>query len=207
MFLPLLNFVIYRFTHDTWDTHKFHFLLQDVVILNKVDLVSPDGSGSVIDELEEEIHNINSLANIIRSVRCQVDLSKILNCGAYDASVSHKECLYFTFMCLSIFEFVVTVTKLILTQVIFLLFCSFWMFRKPTIWMLYWKKIILWLPKTFMIVLCGPYAFVSHGLSTWIRYIWAMAICSKLYMCSSLLLGGFEETSSLTANLRPLGGR
>lgn len=194
MFLPLLNFVMYRFTHDTWDTHKFHFLLQDVIILNKVDLVSPDGSGSVIDELEEEIHNINSLANIIRSVRCQVDLSKILNCGAYDASVSH----------ISIFEFVVTVTKLILTQVIFLLFCS--LFRKPTIWMLYWKKIILWLPKTFMIVLCGPYAFVSHGLSTWIRYIWAMAICSELYMCSSLLLGGFEETSSLTANLRPLGG-
>lgn len=194
MFLPLLNFVMYRFTHDTWDTHKFHFLSQDVIILNKVDLVSPDGSGSVIDELEEEIHNINSLANIIRSVRCQVDLSKILNCGAYDASVSH----------ISIFEFVVTVTKLILTQVIFLLFCS--LFRKPTIWMLYWKKIILWLPKTFMIVLCGPYAFVSHGLSTWIRYIWAMAICSELYMCSSLLLGGFEETSSLTANLRPLGG-
>ncbi|KAF7123577.1 hypothetical protein RHSIM_Rhsim12G0135500 [Rhododendron simsii] len=66
----------------------------DVVILNKVDLVSPDGSGSVIDELEEEIHNINSLANIIRSVRCQVDLSKILNCGAYDASkANHLDAL------------------------------------------------------------------------------------------------------------------
>ncbi|KAI8528560.1 hypothetical protein RHMOL_Rhmol12G0157800 [Rhododendron molle] len=62
----------------------------DVVILNKVDLVSPDSSGSVIDELEEEIHNINSLANIIRSVRCQVDLSKILNCGAYDASKANN---------------------------------------------------------------------------------------------------------------------
>ncbi|KAG5522456.1 hypothetical protein RHGRI_034588 [Rhododendron griersonianum] len=66
----------------------------DVIILNKVDLVSPDGSGSVIDELEEEIHNINSLANIIRSVRCQVDLSKILNCGAYDASkANHLDAL------------------------------------------------------------------------------------------------------------------
>jgi G3E family GTPase len=61
----------------------------DVVILNKVDLVSPEGSGGVLEELEKEIHNINSLASIIRSVRCQVDLPKILNCRAYDATVSH----------------------------------------------------------------------------------------------------------------------
>jgi G3E family GTPase len=59
------------------------------VILNKVDLVSPEGSGGVLEELEKEIHNINSLASIIRSVRCQVDLPKILNCRAYDATVSH----------------------------------------------------------------------------------------------------------------------
>lgn len=111
-------------------------MLQDVVILNKVDLVSPDNSGSVLDELEEEIHNINSLANIIRSVRCQVDLSKILNCGAYDASVSPKECLYFTFMHLFLVRG--NSSALILTRAIFLLFRS--LFRKPTIWMLYWKK-------------------------------------------------------------------
>ncbi|KAL7590729.1 hypothetical protein Lser_V15G37325 [Lactuca serriola] len=36
----------------------------DVVILNKVDLVSPD----VLDELEKEIHSINSLADIVHSV-------------------------------------------------------------------------------------------------------------------------------------------
>ncbi|KAG8661657.1 hypothetical protein MANES_01G028800v8 [Manihot esculenta] len=58
----------------------------DVVILNKVDLVSSEGS-VILEELEKEIHNINSLANIIHSVRCEVDLSKILNCGAYDATV------------------------------------------------------------------------------------------------------------------------
>ncbi|XP_043687037.1 COBW domain-containing protein 1 isoform X2 [Telopea speciosissima] len=61
----------------------------DMVILNKVDLVSPEDSKStsadVIEELEKEIHEINSLANIIRSVRCEVDLSKILDCRAYDA--------------------------------------------------------------------------------------------------------------------------
>ncbi|KAL7163761.1 hypothetical protein ACSBR2_039809 [Camellia fascicularis] len=66
----------------------------DVVILNKVDLVSLEDSGTALEDLEKEIHNINSLANIIRSVRCQVDLSKILNCRAYDASqVTHLEAL------------------------------------------------------------------------------------------------------------------
>lgn len=66
----------------------------DVVILNKVDLVSPEESGGVLEELEKEIHNINSLANIIHSVRCQVDLSKILDCRAYDAThATHLEAL------------------------------------------------------------------------------------------------------------------
>ncbi|OAY59391.1 COBW domain-containing protein 1 isoform X7 [Manihot esculenta] len=65
----------------------------DVVILNKVDLVSSEGS-VILEELEKEIHNINSLANIIHSVRCEVDLSKILNCGAYDAThITHLEVL------------------------------------------------------------------------------------------------------------------
>ncbi|CAH9115859.1 unnamed protein product [Cuscuta epithymum] len=66
----------------------------DVVILNKVDLVSQDGSGSNLDELEKDIHDINSLANIIHSVRCQVNLSKVLNCHAYDLThVTHLEAL------------------------------------------------------------------------------------------------------------------
>ncbi|KAL7110133.1 hypothetical protein ACP275_05G005400 [Erythranthe tilingii] len=64
----------------------------DVVILNKVDLVSYDDSGVVLEDLEKDIHAINSLANIIRSVRCQVDLSMILNCRAYDAThATHLE--------------------------------------------------------------------------------------------------------------------
>ncbi|XP_011018288.1 PREDICTED: COBW domain-containing protein 1 [Populus euphratica] len=66
----------------------------DVIILNKVDLVSLGGSGEALKELENEIHKINSLANIIHSVRCQVDLSKILNCRAYDSKHSgHLEVL------------------------------------------------------------------------------------------------------------------
>ena len=51
-------------------------------------MVSPGGSEGALEELENEIHSINSLANIIRSVRCEVDLSQILNRQAYDAMVS-----------------------------------------------------------------------------------------------------------------------
>lgn len=60
----------------------------DVIILNKIDLVSQDKSSNetsyVLEDLEKELHNINSLANIIRSVRCQVNLCEILDCRAYD---------------------------------------------------------------------------------------------------------------------------
>lgn len=66
----------------------------DIVILNKVDLVSPEDPQGSVDDLEMEIRKINSLANIIRSVRCQVDLSMILNRQAYDATnVAHLEAL------------------------------------------------------------------------------------------------------------------
>ncbi|XP_057785555.1 uncharacterized protein LOC131003101 [Salvia miltiorrhiza] len=66
----------------------------DVVILNKVDLVSADDSGVALEDLEKDIQNINSLATVIRSVRCQVDLSMILNRRAYDATHStHLEAL------------------------------------------------------------------------------------------------------------------
>lgn len=62
----------------------------DVIILNKIDLASPDAVGLVtsnhLEELEKEIRKINSIATVIRSVRCQVDLDNILECHAYDAA-------------------------------------------------------------------------------------------------------------------------
>ncbi|KAJ6800549.1 COBW domain-containing protein 1 isoform X1 [Iris pallida] len=43
----------------------------DVVILNKVDLILQEEPRYVhLEELEKEIHNINSLATVIQSVRC-----------------------------------------------------------------------------------------------------------------------------------------
>ncbi|KAL8550245.1 hypothetical protein ACS0TY_008897 [Phlomoides rotata] len=66
----------------------------DIVILNKVDLVSSEDSGVVLEDLEKDIRNINSLATIITSVRCQVDLSMILDRRAYDAThATHLEAL------------------------------------------------------------------------------------------------------------------
>ncbi|WVZ10353.1 hypothetical protein V8G54_014883 [Vigna mungo] len=71
----------------------FQIAFADTIILNKVDLVSAESSGA-LEKLEEEIHNINSLAEIIHSVRCQVDLSRILNRQAYDtARATHLETL------------------------------------------------------------------------------------------------------------------
>ncbi|XP_031384489.1 COBW domain-containing protein 1 isoform X1 [Punica granatum] len=65
----------------------------DVVILNKVDMVSAEGSDT-LEDLEKEIYKINSIADIIRSVRCQVDLSRILDRWAYDSGyVTHLESL------------------------------------------------------------------------------------------------------------------
>ncbi|KAK9105355.1 hypothetical protein Scep_022199 [Stephania cephalantha] len=67
----------------------------DVVILNKVDLVPQSPMASdVLKELESDIYKINSLATIVRSVRCNVDLSMILDRRAYDAKhIAHLESL------------------------------------------------------------------------------------------------------------------
>lgn len=63
-----------------------------MIILNKIDLVSQDESGpltsDILKDLEEELRGINSIAKIIRSVRCQVDLCNILDYRAYDAKVT-----------------------------------------------------------------------------------------------------------------------
>lgn len=58
------------------------------MILNKVDLVSAEGPEGALEDLEKEIHGINSIAELVRTVRCQVDLSKILDRRAYDSTVS-----------------------------------------------------------------------------------------------------------------------
>uniref|UniRef100_A0A8R7PC86 CobW C-terminal domain-containing protein n=1 Tax=Triticum urartu TaxID=4572 RepID=A0A8R7PC86_TRIUA len=54
----------------------------DVVILNKIDLVKDD-----LEDLERQIHDVNALVTVVRSVRCQVDLNTIFDRQAYGVKV------------------------------------------------------------------------------------------------------------------------
>ncbi|CAD7701679.1 unnamed protein product [Ostreobium quekettii] len=51
----------------------------DVVILNKVDLVTQEEA----DEIEEEVKAINSTVSITRTIRSRVDINAVLNRGTY----------------------------------------------------------------------------------------------------------------------------
>jgi len=59
--------------------------IQDVVLLNKVDLVT--GGSAEVEDLEAQIHRINGLVKIVRSERCQVDLKDVFERRAYKAQV------------------------------------------------------------------------------------------------------------------------
>lgn len=58
----------------------------DVILLNKTDLVTP----SQLTNLEKDIHDVNSVASIHRTVRGNIDLSKIVGIGAYDTDKSWR---------------------------------------------------------------------------------------------------------------------
>ena len=65
-------------------------ILQDVVIVNKIDSLGKVDEGSIaqrISDLENEIHQINSLAKIVRTEHCRVNWREILECRAYDREV------------------------------------------------------------------------------------------------------------------------
>ncbi|KAJ3673112.1 hypothetical protein LUZ60_006486 [Juncus effusus] len=55
----------------------------DVVILNKIDLISQESETKELDDLKMKISNINSLASVICTVRCKVDLDELFNREAY----------------------------------------------------------------------------------------------------------------------------
>lgn len=59
----------------------------DIVIINKVDVLEAKDESSIstlLSAIETEIFQINSLAKIVHSVRCNVNLDEILYCNAYD---------------------------------------------------------------------------------------------------------------------------
>jgi G3E family GTPase len=54
----------------------------DVIVLNKADLVTPDELAAV----EARIRSVNRFAQIHRATKCDVDLAKVLDRGAFDLS-------------------------------------------------------------------------------------------------------------------------
>ncbi|KAF3323373.1 hypothetical protein FCM35_KLT12104 [Carex littledalei] len=64
----------------------------DIVILNKIDLISDEKEKTELEDLKMKIHGINSLATIICTTRCLVDLDEILNRESYGGkSNTHLE--------------------------------------------------------------------------------------------------------------------
>lgn len=67
----------------------------DIVILNKIDglQMEDETSGSKIMEIEKEIRQINSLARIVRSVHCDIDVNDILESKSYETKSAFKQML------------------------------------------------------------------------------------------------------------------
>lgn len=65
---------------DDSDEVKEQIAFADVILLNKVDLVS----SAELDQLEARIHAMNSAAKIYRTRDAAIDMDKVLNLGGFD---------------------------------------------------------------------------------------------------------------------------
>lgn len=65
---------------DTSDEVKEQIAFADVILLNKIDLVTP----AVLDQLESRIHSMNSAARIFRTRDAAVEMERILGLGGFD---------------------------------------------------------------------------------------------------------------------------
>ena len=68
--------------HQHWDSDEAQeqIAFADVILLNKVDLVSE----SELDELETKIKDMNALVKIYRTQNAELEMSSILGVGAFD---------------------------------------------------------------------------------------------------------------------------
>jgi G3E family GTPase len=71
-----------KHVHDHWDSDevKEQIAYADIILLNKIDLVSPEQ----LDRLEHRICSMNKLAKIYRTRNSELDISSILGVGAFD---------------------------------------------------------------------------------------------------------------------------
>jgi G3E family GTPase len=68
--------------HQHWDADEAQeqIAFADVVLLNKIDLVTPEA----IDELEKRIKSMNAIAKIYRTQDAQLEMDALLGVGAFD---------------------------------------------------------------------------------------------------------------------------
>ena len=70
-----------RHVHRHWDAHEVQeqVAFADVILLNKLDLVTPDE----VDELEVRLREMNPTARVYRTTKSAVELDKILNVAGF----------------------------------------------------------------------------------------------------------------------------
>jgi G3E family GTPase len=71
-----------KYIWDHWESSEAQeqIAFADVILLNKVDLVSP----SILEALEQRIRGMNAIAKIYPTQHCQLSLGEVLGVGAFD---------------------------------------------------------------------------------------------------------------------------
>ncbi|WP_204138008.1 GTP-binding protein [Halomicronema sp. CCY15110] len=71
-----------KYIWEHWDSSEAQeqIAFADVILLNKVDLVSPP----ILEELEQRIRSMNAIAKIHPTQHCQLSLDTVLGVGAFD---------------------------------------------------------------------------------------------------------------------------
>lgn len=71
-----------KYIWEHWDSSEAQeqIAFADVILLNKVDLVSPP----ILEELEQRIRQMNVIAKIHQTQNCEISLDSVLGVGAFD---------------------------------------------------------------------------------------------------------------------------
>jgi len=78
----LITLVDAKHVHQHWDSDEVHeqIAFADVILLNKIDLVTPEQ----LEELESKIKSMNAAAKIYRTQNSVVEMDRILHVGGFD---------------------------------------------------------------------------------------------------------------------------
>lgn len=71
-----------KYIWNHWDSSEAQeqIAFADVILLNKIDLVSPP----ILEELKQRIRGMNVIAKVHQTQHCQIPLDKVLGVGAFD---------------------------------------------------------------------------------------------------------------------------